>query len=67
MKLLPKFQKILSTSTLIIFWQFILKALDELSIVSNQILSLEMLIVRLIHLKEMPSYENILNSLSKKI
>ena len=51
--------------TLIIFWQLILKALDELSIVSNPILSLEMLIVRLVHLKEMPSYENILELLKK--
>ena len=41
-----------NTSTLIIFWQFILKTLDELSIVSNPILSLEMLIVRLVHLKK---------------
>ena len=34
-----------------------LKALEELTIVSNQILSLEMLIVRLIHVKDIPSYE----------
>jgi len=54
-----------NTPTLIIFWQFILKTLDELSIVSNPFLSLEMLIVRLVHLKEMPSYENILDSLKK--
>ena len=50
------------TSTLIIFWQLILKSLDELSIVSNPYLSLEMLIIRLVHLKEIPSYENILES-----
>ena len=52
-------------STLIIFWQFILKGLDELSIVSNSILSLEMMVVRLIHLKDMPSYEGILDSINK--
>ena len=52
-------------STLIIFWQFILKGLDELSIVSNPILSLEMMVVRLIHLKGMPSYEGILDSINK--
>ena len=50
--------------TLIVFWQFILKVMEEFSIVSNPILSLEMLIVRLIHLKDMPSYENLLNSLN---
>ena len=54
-----------NTSTLIIFWQFILKSLDELSIVSNQILLLEMLIIRLLHLKEIPSYESLLETLKK--
>ncbi len=50
-------------STLIVFWQLSLKVLEELSIVSSQILSLEMLIVRLVHLKDIPSYENVLESL----
>jgi len=49
--------------TLIIFWQFILKVMEELSVVSNPILSLEMLVVRLVYLKDMPSYESVLNSL----
>ena len=51
----------ISMTTLVIFWQFILKTLDELAVVSNPLLSLEMLIVRLVHLKDMPSYEDILN------
>ena len=51
--------------TLIIFWQLILKTLDELSIVSNQILSLEMFVIRLIYLKEIPSYENVLEILKQ--
>lgn len=54
-----------NTSTLIVFWQLILKVLDELSIVSSPILSLEMLVVRLVHLKGMPSYEDVLESLKK--
>jgi len=53
------------TPTLIVFWQLILKVLDELSIVSSPILSLEMLVVRLVHLKGMPSYEDVLKSLKK--
>ena len=57
--------KDVNTSTLIVFWQLILKVLDELSIVTSQILSLEMLIVRLVHLKDMPSYENVLESIKK--
>jgi len=52
-----------SMSVLIVFWQLILKVLEELPVVSNPILSLEMLIVRLLHLKEIPSYENILDNI----
>ena len=37
--------------TLILFWQFTIKALEELDIVSNQHLSIEMFLIRLIHLK----------------
>ena len=53
--------KNINMSTLILFWQFILKGIDELSVVSNPILSLEMILIRLIHLKDMPSYESIIN------
>ena len=57
--------KDIKISTLIIFWQFILKGLEELAIVTNQILLIEMLIIRLIHLKDMPDYESLLNALNK--
>ena len=57
--------KNVETSTLIIFWQFIIKGIDELSIISNPVLSIEMLIIKLLHLKEMPSYESLLNLLNK--
>ena len=57
--------KDVNLSTLILFWQFILKGIDELSIVSNQFLSLEMLVIRLIHLKGMPSYERIVELMDK--
>ena len=53
--------KNVSTANLILFWQFILKTLDESYTIANPILSLEMLIMRLIHLKGMPSYENALD------
>ena len=65
-EMINSISKDVNTSTLIMFWQFILKSLDELSIVSNQILSLEMLIIRLIHLKDSPSYEAVLDSLKKE-
>tara|TARA_B100000029_G_scaffold324141_1_gene316554 strand:- start:1003 stop:2676 length:1674 start_codon:yes stop_codon:yes gene_type:complete len=64
-KIINKISSEISAPTLIIFWQLTLKVIEELSIVSNPILSLEMLIIRLVHLKDMPSYENILESLQK--
>ena len=51
--------------TMTIFWQFIIKGIEEMSIVSNQLLSLEMLVLRLIHLKEMPDYQKVLDSISE--
>ena len=48
--------------TLIMFWQFGIKSLEELNIVSNQNLSIEMFLIRLIHLKEIPKLEELLNS-----
>ena len=64
-EIIDKISSSINMPTLVVFWQLILKALDELSIVSNPILSLEMLVVRLTHLKEMPSYESILELLKK--
>ena len=40
---------------LILFWQFTISTLDELSIVSNQHLSIEMFLIRLMHLSSMKS------------
>ena len=64
-EIISKISNEINTSTLIIFWQFILKTLEELPVVSSPVLSIEMLVVRLIHLKGMPSYENILELLKK--
>ena len=45
---------------LILFWQFTIKTLDELNIVSNQNLSIEMFLVRLIHVSSFaPKEKNI--------
>ena len=48
---------------LILFWQFTIKTLEELDMVSNQHLSIEMFLIRLIHLKSIknissPNFEN---------
>jgi DNA polymerase-3 subunit gamma/tau len=48
--------------TLVMFWQFGIKSLGELNIVSNQNLSIEMFLIRLIHLKEVPKLEELLDS-----
>jgi len=49
--------------TLITFWQFSIKSLEELSIVSNQNLSIEMFLIRLIHLKKIPKLEELLKNI----
>jgi len=48
--------------TLIMFWQFTLKSIEELKMVTNQNLLVEMFLIRLIHLKEIPKLEELLNS-----
>ena len=50
-----------SSETLILFWQFTIKTLEELDIVSNQHLSIEMFLIRLIHLKSIKKMLNINN------
>ena len=42
--------KKLDNNVLILFWQFTIKTLDELDLVSNQHLSIEMFLTRLIYL-----------------
>ena len=42
----------INSEVLILFWQFTIKTLGELDIVSNQHLSIEMFLLRLIHLKD---------------
>jgi len=65
-EIISSISKDIDMRTLIVFWQFILKVIDELSIVSNPILSIEMLVIRLVHLKDMPDYESLVNSLKNQ-
>ena len=48
----------INNETLILFWQFTIKTLEELDIVSNQHLSMEMFLIRLIHLKSIKNTSN---------
>ncbi len=49
----------INNETLMLFWQFTIKTLGEIDIVSNQHLAMEMFLIRLIHLKEIKSLKNL--------
>jgi DNA polymerase-3 subunit gamma/tau len=57
----------LKNETLILFWQFTIKALEELDIVSNQHLSMEMFLIRLIHLKSIKNRSDVIYEVSQPI
>jgi DNA polymerase III subunit gamma/tau len=52
-KQIKEVSKKISNETLILFWQFTIKTLEELEVVSNQHLSIEMFLIRLIYVKNM--------------
>jgi len=56
-----------NNETLILFWQFTIKVLEELDIVSNQHLSMEMFLIRLIHLKNIKNRSDISYDASQQI
>jgi len=47
------------SSVLVLFWQFAISSLEELDIVSNQHLSIEMFLIRLMHLQSVKSEKKI--------
>ena len=51
---------------LILFWQFTIKTLSELDIVSNQHLSIEMFLIRLMHLSSIKLKKKVDNHLDGK-
>ena len=54
--------KEINPEILLLFWQFTIKSLEELDIVSDQNLSIEMFLIRLMYLKEQKIYNSIKNS-----
>ena len=52
-----------SESTLLLFWQFTINTMQEIKIVSNQDISIEMFLIRLLYIKEKNSSENENNEL----
>ena len=49
----------IDSKLLILFWQFTIKTLEELETVSNQNLSIEMLLIRLIHLNSSNTFNDL--------
>ena len=58
--LIREIAKNISNESLILFWQFSIKTLEELDIVSNQNLSIEMFLIRLMHLKDISNISEII-------
>ena len=54
--------KEINPEILLLFWQFTIKSLEELDIVSDQNLSIEMFLIRLMYLKEQKIYNSLKNS-----
>ena len=57
-KEIEKLSNKINSNTLLIFWQFTIKTLDELDIVSNQNLSIEMFLIRLMYLTNISNKKN---------
>ena len=58
---IKEISKEVKSEILILFWQFTIKTLDELDIVSNQNLSIEMFLIRLIYLKDISNISKIID------
>tara|TARA_Y100000590_G_scaffold363556_1_gene421294 strand:- start:1759 stop:3420 length:1662 start_codon:yes stop_codon:yes gene_type:complete len=70
-KIIKEMASNISNEVLLLFWQFTIKTLEEIDVVSNQNLSIEMFLIRLIHLREIsnfnqPKEEDNLNEASQK-
>ena len=65
--LIKKISNRIEKSVFILFWQFTIKTLSEIDIVSNQNLSIEMFLIRLIHLKEINIVSDKTNYMSEEL
>ena len=64
---IKKLSEKVNNETLILFWQFTIKVLEELDIVSNQHLSMEMFLIRLIHLKSIKNRTDTIYDSSQEV
>ncbi len=60
--LIKKISKNIDQSTLILYWQFTIKTISEIDIVSNPNLSIEMFFIRLMHLKDFNTKPDVVDS-----
>ena len=66
-KLIKKLSNEVEPNTLLLFWQFAIKTLGELDIVNNQNLSIEMFLIRLIHLKKIKNDITHIETINNKL
>tara|TARA_Y100000591_G_C21834977_1_gene701914 strand:+ start:50 stop:1714 length:1665 start_codon:yes stop_codon:yes gene_type:complete len=61
-EIINKISKKIDNQILILFWQFTIKTLDELDIVSNQNISVEMFLMRLIYLSSLKGNNQVIEN-----
>ena len=68
-KIIKETAQNIKSETLILFWQFTIDTLEELDIVSNQNLTIEMFLIRLIYLKGISNISKIIdnNTIPEKV
>ena len=65
-RIIKEIAKNVSNETLILLWHFTIKTLGELDIVSNQNISIEMYLIRLIHLKGISNISEVIKKNENK-
>ena len=56
-KILDELSKTITNKSLLLFWQFTIKTMEEIEIVSNQHIAMEMFLIRLMYLRDISSFE----------
>ena len=56
-KILGELSKTITNKSLLLFWQFTIKTMEEIEIVSNQHIAMEMFLIRLMYLRDISSFE----------
>ena len=65
-KIIKEITKNIKSEIIILYWQFTIKTLEELNVVSNQNLSIEMFLIRLIYLKDKANISDLIEKKNAK-